>query len=316
MAFSKRDLQQFHPLKGQGNELFDLAAQGMQELYDESGRTAPEHIDSRDTTSFQEIWDSVRHAVRKHPGDGIVIVSGAYPHIIGAITELQKDFNIEYVPVGERQISTQTIYHGTEETGTERIKMQMERDFGVTKHLGYESMEDARTAVESTPHDLAKQTLVVVALHETGLHGLDVYGKASVGRTCAKLEDIIKTLDQKPSFVSYIQEGGYVEKMRRTVTEPELDEYPAFALLQKIHRTGIPVEIGAFGHEDRAQEPSGKMRMGYDDEAKVYTSMLTRSRHHRSGEFPMIHETGARGFGDKHKKRDPQTPDGSAQGRK
>jgi hypothetical protein len=318
MTFSKRDLQQFHPLKGQGNELFDLTASSMQELYDEIGRTALAHVVSRDTTSFEEIGDSVRHAIQKHQGDGIVILSGAYQHTIGAITDLQKEFNIEYVPVGERQISTQTIYHGTEETGAERIKMQMGRDFGVTKHLGYENMEAARKAVESKPHDPAKKTLVVVALHETGLHGLDVYGKAAVGRTCSKLEEIIGNLDNKPSFLSYIQEDGHVENMRKTVTESGA-EYPAFAFLQKIYRTGIPVEIGAFGHKDRAQGSGGKIRMGFGDEDNFDTSMFTRSRRSRIesfGEFPMIQETGARWFGDKHKKRDPHTPDGSAQGKK
>src|SRR5262245_54543 len=89
----------------------------------------------------------------------------------------------------------------------------------LTTHLGHDTMEGLREAIESKPHDPSKKTIVVIARHETGLHDLDTYKQAK-DRALAELEKTIADLDQKPAFVSYIHEDLHVDNIRQMVTEP------------------------------------------------------------------------------------------------
>jgi len=247
-TFTHNDIENFSSLAGEGNELFDLNVQGMREMYDGIVASQKPEAISRDTTSFSEINRSVRASHTKHGGDAVVVLSGAYPNMIGGITRLQSDFNIKYVPVGGMQISTET-----EKVSADQLRVQIERDIGVTKHLGFQTMEDARASIEIQPHDPNKPTLVIVALNETGLHGLATYRDAGT-RVYPELEQIIGNMDVKPSFVSYIGEDLHVENIEQTVTANRVDDYPRNAFLQRIHQSGIPVEIGAFGHDDRKND--------------------------------------------------------------
>jgi hypothetical protein len=270
VAFSKSDLAKFSALKCKGNELYDLAIPGMKQMYDEIVRSEPSHAISRDTTSFEEIKDSINDAAREHQGDGIVILSGAYRHMIGALADLQKTFNIEYVPIDGMQISTETSDSMGElldkssngKVSQKDLQVQIKRDIGVTKHLGQDTMEALRKTIESKSYDPSKRTLVVVAAHETGLHHLDNYTK-SKDKALAAIERLIPNLSERPGFVSYIGEDLHLENMRRTVSEPKIDAYPRNAFLQKLHQSGIPVEVGAFGHRDRTQGFGSGMGLGF-----------------------------------------------------
>lgn len=247
--FTQKDTERLASLGYEGNELFDLNVPGMHEMYDGIvGSQKPEAI-SRDTTSFSEIDRSVRASHAKHGGDAVVVLSGAYRHMIGGISRLQGDFNIKYVPVGGMQISTETDDWGKKVTA-DQLRVQMERDIGVAKHLGFPTMEGARATIEMQPHDPNKPTLVIVALNETGLHSLATYRDAGA-RVYPELEQIIGGMDVKPSFVSYIGEDLFVENIKQIVTADRVDNYPRNAFLQRIYQSGIPVEIGAFGHDDR-----------------------------------------------------------------
>lgn len=282
MPFSSEDLKKLSTLKVNGNELYDLTVPGMQEMYDNVVRTTSAHAISRDTSSFAEIKESVLSATQKHVGDGIVILSGAYPHMIGAVAVLQKDFNIEYVPVSGAQISTATKdsrgmanIKGSDTLTEKDLKLQIERDIGVTKTLGYDTMESLRAAIELTTHDPKKKTLVVIGLNETGLHGLDEYFENS-HRVYAALEKTIANLDQKPGFVTYIAEDLNVTSLKHEVTSSTQSDYLRNAFLQKLHQSGIPVEIGAFGHRDRVhnQQNSTIGTLNKESQSSPYTTLL------------------------------------------
>jgi|GEM_PF-7004500 len=158
MSFSQIDIQKFSTLKGDENELFDLSVKGMQEIYDDVVSKQKPEVISRDTTSFEEIKDSVINAAKKHAGDGIVILSGANRHMVGGIMALQEHYNIEYVPVKGGAISTETEHYG-KNIDAKDIRVQMERELGVAKHLGCKTLEDLRLAIESSHTTLASRLL-------------------------------------------------------------------------------------------------------------------------------------------------------------
>ena len=65
---------------------------------------------SRDTTSFGKILEGVKSTATSHPGDGLIVLSGAHGHMIGAIVQLTRsdDFNVRYALMEGCQISTRT----------------------------------------------------------------------------------------------------------------------------------------------------------------------------------------------------------------
>lgn len=97
--FVQNDIERLMMLAGDGNELFDLSVPGMQEMYDTAVTFQKPEVMSRDTTSFVEIERSVQASHAKYKGDAVVVLNGAYRHMIGGITDLQRRFNIIYIPV-------------------------------------------------------------------------------------------------------------------------------------------------------------------------------------------------------------------------
>ncbi|MFN8694330.1 MAG: hypothetical protein ACK5XX_08005 [Holosporales bacterium] len=231
------------------NELYDLSVPGMRELYDDVVRSSKPEVRLRDATSFSEIVTAVRSSYSKHKGDGVIVLSGAYSHMIGGIKRLQAGFNIVYVPVKGMQISTETDDFKNKVTSDD-IRVKMKSDIGVVKHLGFNTMEEARQSIENVPYTDKKPTLIVVALNETGLHHLQTYYDAKDERY-PEIPKIISALDKKPAFVCYIGEDLDVGNVRNIIKSEEFSHHYIDIFLQMVHRSGIPIEIGAFGHDVR-----------------------------------------------------------------
>jgi hypothetical protein len=147
-----------------GNELYDLTEPVTRALYEEVKGYQSAEVFSRDTTSFDEIFRGVNNAAAKHAGDGLIVLAGAYPHIIGAVVRLTNKFNVEYQPMEGLQISTRTIDTDRKPTQhlegdfsanltAEDLRVQIERAIGVTKYLGFEDMEETLFRDRSTASD-------------------------------------------------------------------------------------------------------------------------------------------------------------------
>jgi hypothetical protein len=250
--FTTSVLSRFDSLKTENNELYDLSVPKTKQIYDKAVRIQRAAATSRDTTSFVEIETNVRAASVKYKGDGIVILDGAYPHMIGAIRDLQKDFNIYYIPIKDAQISTETYdqFSQSKRVTVKNLEVQIRRDIGVTKYLGFDTMEAIRKAIDSEPFSFSKPTLVIIASNETGLHHLKPYYDADTN-AYEGLEKIIGKMRDKPAFIQYIGEDLSAGSLRKDVMKLIPEKLPRNAFLQKMYKTGIPVEIGAFGEVER-----------------------------------------------------------------
>src|ERR1700722_9113548 len=153
-------------LAATGNELFDLSVPDTRDLYDEMRSSVNPKAFVRDTTSWDEITEGINAALAAHKGDGIVILSGAYAHMIGALVNLVRagTVNIEYIPLGGMTISTRTPepegYLKKEDfVSEEKLRVQMCRALGGAKYLGFSDMEGMQYFIRNAPRKPTNPTI-------------------------------------------------------------------------------------------------------------------------------------------------------------
>lgn len=253
-------LQKLAALGSPLNELFDFSLPEMRFLYDSVVAAQKARVTERDTESFGKVQSHVQNhfppssAVAR--GEGVVLLSGAYVHMIGAVLGLQKDYNVHYVPVGDARISNETSegkYSG--KVGASGIRKQMERAIGVVNYLGFKTMEDLRAAIDAQPVSLQKPTLTILAFHETGYHALPQYS-ARLGKASLLIEEILLSAREKPAGFLYIGEDLFSSHLRNDVISDCPSDYPRTFLLQKLHQSGISVHVEAFGDDEQTLSKS------------------------------------------------------------
>jgi hypothetical protein len=264
--------KQAQALAATGNEIFDLSIPATAQLYQEVKASAKSKVYSRDTTSWDEIIEGVSAVRTAHKGDGIVVLSGAYPHIIGALVKLVRrgDINVNYIPVEGMSISTATKQPhpiiDDEFVSEKDLRVQMERCIGVAKHFGFSDLEEIRAYVNNAPYDHTKPTITFIVLNETGLHLLYSSGKLDLAQDTAmkKLRLIVQQSEQKPNFVFYSGEDASIDGFKDMLSGKGQARTAPQKFLVDSQQDGIPVEIGAFGHRDCAQHDSsfGQRNLG------------------------------------------------------
>lgn len=262
-------------IAARGNDLFNLADADTLRMYqDASDRCGPCAI-SRDTSSNQEIEEAVQAAAQIHAGkDGMVILDGAYMHIIGAIVKLAKSgaFNVRYVPVDGWQVSTQTKNGDGNTIQAVMLGINVNRALGVTKSLGFRNMEAVRAYLDAQEHDPQKPTLTFVAFNQTGMHWLyDRSGGVREDMVNFSFKEAEKrnvqlimneVTDHAPGFVVGIGEDWETSQYESMLKGGSNPRTGVDQLLVTLHAAGLPVRIGAFGIQDRLDNPAPSHKTG------------------------------------------------------
>jgi hypothetical protein len=229
-------------------------------------------------------------------------------HWIGAVLRLTDKFNVRYRPIDGLQISTQTVdrQHFVGKSGrhpegdfsgnvdADDLRIQMERDIGVTKQLGFEDMESLRQRLDSLPQNPEMCTLTVVVCNGTGLHHLYLQPEFQNAVETA-YRNLTMQIDSekmpKPSFVFCSGESVMVEDRKRALLDPKLRTSLVASLLADMQARGIPVEPGGFGHRDSLENRQSRTRASYRSIEAVHDRMrqdLARRRFREAMELPRV----------------------------
>lgn len=240
------------------NPLYDLSDEKVRVAYQKLQTDTKAEAISRDTTSWGEIKECVEDHVSRY-GDGtIVIISGAAPHIFGAIPYLKQRIGARYVSTSSHKLSVDLIMSksvrleldkGTDEEKATKalnsIKVQMKRGLGVVKKLGYDTIE----AYIADMSNVQNPRNLIFSAEETGLH--EIYLGERNEQLHKILLDFIKRT--KPTSILYIREDLNVEGIRNDFEngKPSFKrKLPRDEIFDYAKSQGIPVEFGAFGHRD------------------------------------------------------------------
>ena len=239
------------------NSLFDLTDERLRLAYQELKTTTKPEAYSRDTTSWDEIREFVG-AHTYHTSGTIIIVSGAAPHIWGAIPDLEKMVGARYISATSHKLGVDLVANEDlmikfdNETpeqksrkALDKIQVQMRRALGVVKSLGYDTIED----YIADRNNAQNPRNVILGAEETGLHGL------YLGKRDDQLHKVLFSFIKKVKTTSilYIHEDLNVENMRRTFEKGSSirDKIPRDEIFDYAKTKSIPIEFGAFGHRDR-----------------------------------------------------------------
>lgn len=253
--FKEDEINYLRTLAINGNELYDFSDAKTQAVYNSLLEKTKASVYPRDTSSFKEIESSVEHATLNNKGDGIILLSGAYPHMIGAIYNLTKKYNIVYVPIGIK-ISTKTKDPDSTSgyVTSSDLDVQMERDIGLVRHLNFDTMERCRSFLDSQKYDPNKQTMVIIAANETGLHAIHATYSTNEYhiQLYTQLTNFVQAATTKP-FIIFVSEDLNVTNAKQSLKSTASNTLPKFEFLRQCHQMGAPVEIRAFGHAERTE---------------------------------------------------------------
>lgn len=235
------------------NPLFDLSDERVNSVYQMLQTDTKAEAISRDTTSWDEIKECVEGHVSRYGDGALVIISGAAPHIWGAIPYLEQRVGAKYISATSHKLVIDLVANedtmiklDKEQKALDSIQFQMKRDLGVARNLGYDIIEDyiADRCNVQNPRN------VIFGAEETGLHRL--YFGEREEQLYANLLDFFENANVKS--VLYIGEDLHVENSRKSFQDgkPEfMEKLPRDKIFDYAKSQGIPVEFGAFGHRDR-----------------------------------------------------------------
>lgn len=241
------------------NPLFDFSDERVRSVYQRLQTDTKAEAISRDTTSWDEIKECVEGHVSRYGDGALVIVSGAAPHIWGAIPYLEQQVGARYISATSHKLGINLVANedtmikfdkGTKEDKEQKaldaIQVQMKRDLSVARNLGYDTIE----AYIADRSKVQNPRNVIFGAEETGLHTL--YFGEREEQLYANLLDFFKNANVKSAL--YIGEDLHVENSRKSFQEgkPEfMGKLPRDKIFDYAKSQGIPVEFGAFGHRDR-----------------------------------------------------------------
>jgi hypothetical protein len=236
----------------------------------------------RDTSSWEEIEGAVTEHLRKHGSGALVVISGSATHIYGAIPHLEKTSSIRYISATPIKLSIAAVQRDgasmdkSEGKAFSDIKVQMGRDIGVTKTLGYNDIQSFLADREKARG--AKN--VIVGVEETGLH--TVYNRGSWEDKAAIYTALKAFVAQvKPTSVLYIEESLDVPEKQTDYAEPGMKRFldgekwqkkefglprrPWDDFLIDTKNKGIPVAFAAFGlRADKQPHPEFERALRLD----------------------------------------------------
>ncbi|MGD9276822.1 MAG: hypothetical protein PVJ67_06650 [Candidatus Pacearchaeota archaeon] len=254
----ERELQE-RGFSNSDNPLFNLSDDRVNSVYQRLQTDTKAEAISRDTTSWDEIKECVESHVSQYGDGALVIVSGAAPHIWGAIPYLEQRVGARYISATSHKLGIDLVANedtmikfdkGTKEDKEQKaldaIQVQMKRDLGVARNLGYDTIE----AYLADREKVQNPRNVIFGAEETGLHTL------YFGERDEQLHKVLLDFvnEAKPKSILYIHEDLNVEGMRRDFEngKPEfMGRLPRDEIFDYAKSQGIPVEFGAFGHRDR-----------------------------------------------------------------
>jgi len=254
----ERELQE-RGFSNSDNPLFDLSDERVRSVYQMLQTNTGAEAISRDTTSWDEIKECVEGHVSQYGDGALVIVSGAAPHIWGAIPYLEQQVGARYISATSHKLGIKLVANGDtmvksnegikekgEQEALNSIQVQIRRDLGVARNLGYDTIE-AYLADRSNVQTLRN---VIFGAEETGLHHL--YSGERNKQLYDVLLDFVK--EAKPKSILYISEDLNVQVIRSDfeTRKPEfMERLPRDKIFNYAKNQGIPVEFGAFGRRDR-----------------------------------------------------------------
>jgi hypothetical protein len=225
------------------NDLFDLGEPQTARMYQMVVQYSQlANLTRSEVAAFTEILGGIKSAAKKHPGDGLILLRGAYASTIAPIVHLLEEgrFNVTYVSLGG-QISSKDL-------SPEQLAPEMERAIAVAKYCGFRDMESLGQAFEK-PKDPAKRTLTVCVQNEVRNYGMS---------TAAKLDALEKKAHERlrhylfhegglsrASFAFCSIQGANVQELRVASTMSAPRSRIA-TLIYDIKASGVYVELGTF----------------------------------------------------------------------
>ncbi len=251
----KKELQE-GGFSNSDNPLFDLSDERVRSIYQRLQTDTKAEAISRDTTSWDKIERCVESHISQH-GDGtLVIISGAAPHIWGAIPYLEQKVGARYISATSHKLGIDSVANeanmiifdkGTKEDKEKKaldsIQVQMKRALGVARNLGYDTIE----AYIADRGNVQNPRNVIFGAEETGFHGL--YFGERAEQLYRVLLDFVK--ETKPKSILYIREELIVENTRRYFEEGKpsyMEKQPRDEIFDYAKSQLVPVKFGAFGN--------------------------------------------------------------------
>lgn len=247
-------------LRNTESPLFDFNDPTIQEVYDKAKGTAVANVIPRDIQSNKDIVNAVSRHLSQYGNISLIIISGAGCHIWGATPTLEDRFDAEYISITPKKLNLGNVMNSGDYSGNktepERIEkakksvsVQLIRDLGVVRHMGYRNLEDYMKNISN--FDGAKN--IVVGMEETGLH--EQYSNQDTKLIYQTLSSFIEQF--KPKSILYIGEDLFSENMRRdfdngTLTQTDFltgEPYYQTQFLNRARGLNISVEFASFGRQ-------------------------------------------------------------------
>lgn len=227
--------------------LFNLSDPKTKSIYETLLNKTQANAISRDITSWTEITSAVQTHLDKNGNGALIIIEGASTHIWGAVPKLEK-FGCRYIEAPLLSLDAQSKSMG-KKIGIEGITVQLKRDIGVVKYLGFNNIEDFIGARRK----LQNPFNVIVSFEETGYH--EIYASKDDSPQYNILKKYL--LDYKPTSVLFIGEDLFVDNFRKDINEyratghMDNSDMPRNRFIMAAIDQKITVELGAFGWADR-----------------------------------------------------------------
>lgn len=250
--------------------LFDLKDPRIMDAYDQAVKRTSPHAVFRDTSSWEEIEGAVSEHLKKHGPGALVVISGAAPHIYGAIPRLENAEAVRYISATPIKASVADFQRDrgssqiSEAAALADIEIQLGRTIGVLKTIGYDDIQSFLT-------DRAKvrgAKNIIVGVEEAGFHS--VYSRG-LWEDKAAVYDALKEFVEraKPTSVLYLEEALDVAEKQADFAEPGMKRFlknerwqkkelgfprrPWDDFLIDAKNKGVPLAFAAFGIRDDNQ---------------------------------------------------------------
>lgn len=225
------------------NELFDLRDPEVSSIYRRVSEYQEAELTASDERSFSKIIEGIHSAAANHPGDGLILLSGAYTSIIGATVQLarRKAFNVRYVPLTLSTFSTKQM-------SPEALRLQMNRAIGLTKHFEFENMELLAQWLNELPQDPEKRTLTVLGLNQTSYYfGYQTPGLGLVAEEVYRsVRSSLVGNRHRPAFAFFSLENVSIPGVNRALLNSAYPRLLFSSFVSDMEAASISVEKGTW----------------------------------------------------------------------
>jgi len=234
------------------NPLYNLSDERVKSVYQNLQKYVKPKAILRDINSWYEIRNCVEAHIQKYGDKALIIIDGAAPHIWGAIPYLEKKVGARYISATAYKLSidlligedyTKNDRETKERKALDEIQIQMERDLGVVRNLGYNTIED----YIADRNNIQNPRNIIFGAEELAPH--IIYCGRRKDELYTILLDFLKNIDV--TSILYIEEDLHVNNIRMDFENNRLGDIPQDKIFKHAKYQGIPIEFGAFGHKTR-----------------------------------------------------------------